>query len=399
MPGSFCMSKTLRQLEIEELQRQTELTTFYLHDLRTAFYTGTGTETDRIRRFLQTETGLSTPYFSELWRAYFIARGVTNRSSLNDMARDFFENVGFTEVVLGYTDRTTGGTASASGSVGGGEVASAAFDKVSNTKWNVNSATPWLQYQFADDATYAINAYRIMSANDSPDRDPLDWTLQGSNNGTDWTDLDERSGEDFPLRFQQRVFQFANTTAYEYYRLNITANNGDANTQLAELTLFTQDRESADVSYGGAALSGNQANSGGGDGSEKADKAFDKSNASKWNDAKVEATDFWLQYDFGELTPRKITEYAIITANDSTDRDPKAWTLQASNTGAFSGEQVTVDTITDGALPDDRGASTTFVCDAPPAQAYRYYRWVVSDLKNLAAANSIQIAELQLKGT
>lgn len=301
-----------------------------------------------------------------------------------------------------YQQRARSGTATASGSVGGGETPDKAFDGISNTKWNVSDTSPWLQYQLT--AAQVVVSYVIMSANDAAGRDPVDWTLKASNTG-DFTGeevtLDTRSGEDFPLRFQQRVFQFANTTAYEYYRLDISANAGDANTQLAELGLFTKDFTSNDVAYGGAALSRNQANSGGGDGTEKPDKAFDKVSAggsTKWNDNKL-AGDFWLQYDFGEDTSWKITSYTIITANDATDRDPKTWTLQASNTGSFGGEQVTVDTVEDGALSDTRGASKTFTCDTPPASAYRYYRFVVSDLKNLAAANSIQIAELNLIAT
>src|SRR5690606_14749173 len=59
--------------------------------------------------------------------------------------------------------------------------------------------------------------------------------------GQTWTDLDSRSGEDFPNRFLTRDFQFENTEAYQYYRLDITANAGDDLTQLAELQLFTGD--------------------------------------------------------------------------------------------------------------------------------------------------------------
>lgn len=302
-----------------------------------------------------------------------------------------------------YQQRARSGTATASGSVGGGETPDKAFDGISNTKWNVSDTSPWLQYQLT--AAQIIVSYVIMSANDAAGRDPVDWTLKASNTGAfagEEVTLDTRTGEDFPLRFQQRVFQFTNTTAYEYYRLDISANAGDTNTQLAELGLFTRDFSSDDVAYGGAALSGNQASSGGGDGSEKPDKAFDKSftgGVTKWNDNKIALTDFWLQYDFGEDTAWKITSYTIVTANDATERDPKTWTLEASNTGSFAGEEVVVDTVADGALSDTRGASKTFTCDSPPASAYRYYRLVVSDLKDLATANSIQLAELNLIAT
>ena len=38
------------------------------------------------------------------------------------------------------------------------------------------------------------------------ERDPRDWTLQGSHDGTDWTTLDTRSGQDFAERFQTKEY-------------------------------------------------------------------------------------------------------------------------------------------------------------------------------------------------
>ena len=77
-------------------------------------------------------------------------------------------------------------------------------------------------------------SYSLTSANDFAGRDPKNWTLQGSNDGTTWTDLDSRTDEDFPDRFQTREFEFANTTVYAHYRLNITANAGEPLIQLAD---------------------------------------------------------------------------------------------------------------------------------------------------------------------
>src|SRR5262249_21169722 len=45
--------------------------------------------------------------------------------------------------------------------------------------------------------------------------------------------LDSRSGQSFSGRFATNTYSFANTTAYAYYRLNITANSGDSIVQLA----------------------------------------------------------------------------------------------------------------------------------------------------------------------
>lgn len=74
-----------------------------------------------------------------------------------------------------------------------------------------------------------INAYSLTSGGDHDERDPKDWNLEGSNDGTNWTVLDDRKGESFPNRTQTREFVTDNNDAYIYYRLNITANN-DGNT-------------------------------------------------------------------------------------------------------------------------------------------------------------------------
>jgi len=106
-----------------------------------------------------------------------------------------------------------------------------------------NSATKFLTFhnaayvQFAATARYVVSSYTMTSANDDPTRDPLNWTLQGSNDGSAWTTIDTRSGEDFPNRLQTRTFTMTNTVAYQYYRLNMTNNSGTI-LQLAEIQLF-----------------------------------------------------------------------------------------------------------------------------------------------------------------
>jgi alpha-L-fucosidase 2 len=117
------------------------------------------------------------------------------------------------------------------------ETAAKAFDGLTSTKWfNANTGTNgWLSYYFGGPAKTVIR-YDITSANDVPGRDPRDWQVQGSWNGTTWTTLDTRTGETFTNRFLTRQYPFSNISAYAWYRLNITANNGDpSGLQLAEL--------------------------------------------------------------------------------------------------------------------------------------------------------------------
>jgi len=110
-------------------------------------------------------------------------------------------------------------------------------DNNPNTKWLAFARTGWITYRLA--APQVVTKYSLTSANDFDGRDLASWTLQGSANGTDWTDLDTKSNVDFPERFQRLEFEIANTTAYAHYRLNITANRGEPATQLADWGLYT----------------------------------------------------------------------------------------------------------------------------------------------------------------
>jgi len=124
-----------------------------------------------------------------------------------------------------------------------GEDISCAFDGDSSTKFLARSSTVWLRVSF--NSSFEVEQYSITSANDSPGRDPKNWRLEGSDNGTSWTALDTRTNQSFNSRFQKRYFNVSNPGSYKYYRLNVNANNGDGSmTQLADWLLY------ADVAVG-----------------------------------------------------------------------------------------------------------------------------------------------------
>ncbi|MER6614507.1 GH92 family glycosyl hydrolase [Streptomyces xantholiticus] len=74
--------------------------------------------------------------------------------------------------------------------------------------------------------------YTLTSA--SRGKAPSGWVLQGSADGTSWTDLDKRSGESFDWDRQTRVFSVDRPGSYEHYRLVAT---GEAT--LAEVELIS----------------------------------------------------------------------------------------------------------------------------------------------------------------
>ena len=119
------------------------------------------------------------------------------------------------------------------------ETPAKAVDGDPGTKWLTFARTGTLTLRMEEPV--AVAQYSLTSANDSPGRDPKNWTLQGSTDGQTWVDVDARTDQTFSQRFQPRTFEVGSTTEYGWYRLDVTANSGDAEVQLAEISLFGPD--------------------------------------------------------------------------------------------------------------------------------------------------------------
>lgn len=121
-----------------------------------------------------------------------------------------------------------------------GETKEMAFDGDEATKWLTFENTGWIQYDFAGDASKVVSGYSITSANDFPGRDPRDWHLQASDDGDDWTDLDERKNECFSSRHERRLYRVDNSRAYKMYRLKVSAirDPSEEKLQIAEIELL-----------------------------------------------------------------------------------------------------------------------------------------------------------------
>ena len=96
---------------------------------------------------------------------------------------------------------------------------SGSFDGKAQTKWcveNAGSAVVWLAELHAPTK---IPSYTLTSADDVPARDPKEWALEGSNDGTQWTALDKQAmPEPFANRFEEKQFQVATPGEYRFYR-------------------------------------------------------------------------------------------------------------------------------------------------------------------------------------
>lgn len=98
------------------------------------------------------------------------------------------------------------------------------IDTSAATKLFILKNRSWIQYRMT--APTVIRSYDISSANDFPERDPKDWTFEGSFDGFRWVPLHSVARpEPFPQRQTTYTHTFSNTTAYLYYRLNVTRNS------------------------------------------------------------------------------------------------------------------------------------------------------------------------------
>ncbi|WP_257667486.1 discoidin domain-containing protein [Parapedobacter tibetensis] len=204
--------------------------------------------------------GPETIDFSDTKKSQFRRNWITtNTGSINIETNNAFVHVINNDHVFGFGDfvsrltyippppnlfQTIGGIWSTERENSGGpnaiEAAQFAFDGNRETKFLLGGFNgAWLQYKLNTSAV--AGAYTLTSANDFPERDPIDWNLQGSHDGENWTTLDSRSGEIFEERFQMKVYRINNEVAYTFYRLNIMRNRSGNTFQMADWSVNAPD--------------------------------------------------------------------------------------------------------------------------------------------------------------
>lgn len=88
------------------------------------------------------------------------------------------------------------------------------------------SGAGWVRYRFA--AAVVIDAYMLQAPSDNSQNDdmPWQWNIEGSDDGSTWTVLDSRDGQDTWASSEWREYQFHNETPFLYYRLSFTQGGG-----------------------------------------------------------------------------------------------------------------------------------------------------------------------------
>ncbi|MFB2121423.1 fasciclin domain-containing protein [Parapedobacter sp. 2B3] len=210
--------------------------------------------------------GPETVNFSDTKRSQFRRNWITtNTGSVNIETDNAFVHVINSDHVFGFGDfisRLTfippppnlfhliGGEWSTSRENSGGpnhiEAAKFAFDGNRETKFLLGGFSgAWLQFKL-NEPTVA-GAYTVTSANDFPERDPIDWNLEASHDGETWVTLDSRAGEIFEERFQMKVYRIKNREAYQYYRLNILRNRSGDTMQMADWSVNAPDETEDEI--------------------------------------------------------------------------------------------------------------------------------------------------------
>lgn len=120
-----------------------------------------------------------------------------------------------------------------------------AFDRNSGDSWACGgddvsdgdkNCDVWIQAELA--SAKVVNCLTLVSQSGGENQCPRDFTLDGSNDANSWTTLLTVTNQD---TFNSKTWEFVNTTAYLYYRLNITKNNvANGYISLAQLNLINR---------------------------------------------------------------------------------------------------------------------------------------------------------------
>jgi hypothetical protein len=120
------------------------------------------------------------------------------------------------------------------------------FDRT-NGGWIANGTTAWVQVDLGSGNSGTPVGFSLFTTTTNTTRMPKDFTVEGSNDGSTWTVLSTQTGQIF-ANYERKDYAFTNTTAYRYFKLDITLNNGAGSyVQMAEFILFAAEATSADM--------------------------------------------------------------------------------------------------------------------------------------------------------
>ena len=173
-----------------------------------------------------------------------------------------------------------------------------------------------------------VSGLTLTSANDAPERDPADYTLEGSYDGSNFVAISSGPAPAFTNRFHKVTVLFDNRIPFVHYRLifpNVVGPGGNS-MQIAEVELLGVLAPS-DVTVPGDPLVASSNNS---PGSEGVANAIDNQ-PTKYLNFDIVNTGFTVTPGVGDTIVMGLT---LTAANDAPERDPTSYVLEGSNDGA-----------------------------------------------------------------
>jgi hypothetical protein len=262
-----------------------------------------------------------------------------------------------------------------------------------------------------------VQSFTITTANDAATRDPVTWELYGTNDAIVSTDNSTGTAENWTLIASGTialpadrltvgpVVSFESYEVYKSFKMLFPKVNGATLMQIADVAFYPlPDAVGGNVlAVGNAILAVHQNWQSRYPANESPAKCIDGDVSTKYLNFGEEDSGFIVTPLVG---PSMLDSFQITTANDAVERDPVVWMIYGTND-----EIVTLDngdglsenwTLICGgtlALPDERFMPGLVYVVANQAEPFASYKVIFETVKNAAAANSMQIAEIQLFGT
>ncbi|XP_077244385.1 peptide-N-glycanase 1 [Tasmannia lanceolata] len=144
-------------------------------------------------------------------------------------------------------NRLSSGSVLASGEELPFGIATSAFDGLRMSKWEEPNGAKgcWIIYRVTNDQMHDLEAYELMSANDAPERDPMDWIVEGSDDGgSSWNILDKQTSQMFEKRFQRKTFKIESvrrmSNAFRLRFLKVRDSNTTSRFQIGSIDLYAK---------------------------------------------------------------------------------------------------------------------------------------------------------------
>lgn len=245
----------------------------------------------------------------------------------------------------------------------------------------------WVQFAMPQD--FKISGYAL-TAGSALNGAPKKWTLEGSNNGIEWTSVDSRSEQTFSVAKDTKSYQLnfpsdrETIKSYKYIRITFTENGGGTNLELSELQLFGFPVQLVtNITGNGGVISSQYAGYTG----EGVENLTNNLISKKY--CVVGQSKGWIEYESPSAV--MLSGYSLTSCVANVERDPKSWTLAGYNETTALWE-----TIDNESSQDFMMRFSTLEYKVQPTQSYNRFRLTIT--QNNGDGN-FQFCKLQLFGT